>query len=79
LSAIGDVVHTLPSLTALHQHFPEANISWLVEEEAGALLTHHPYLKRVIVLKRKRWLKNLKHVSLWYATAQDVVSFIKSC
>jgi 3-deoxy-D-manno-octulosonic-acid transferase/heptosyltransferase-1 len=77
LSAIGDVVHTLPSLTALHQHFPEANISWLVEEEAGALLTHHPYLKRVIVLKRKRWLKNLKHVSLWYATAQDVVSFIK--
>lgn len=77
LSAIGDVVHTLPALTTLHQRFPEANIAWLVEEEAGALLTHHPYLKRVIVFKRKRWLKNLKHVSRWYATAQDMVSFIK--
>ena len=77
LSAIGDVVHTLPALTALRQRFPEAHISWLVEEEAGALLTHHPYLKRVIVCKRKRWLKNLRHVSLWYATVQDVVSFIK--
>jgi 3-deoxy-D-manno-octulosonic-acid transferase/heptosyltransferase-1 len=77
LSAIGDVVHTLPSLTALHQRFPEANITWLVEEEASTLLTNHPYLKRVIVFKRKRWLKNLKHVSLWYATAHDVVRFIK--
>jgi 3-deoxy-D-manno-octulosonic-acid transferase/heptosyltransferase-1 len=77
LSAIGDVVHTLPSLAALHQRFPEAHISWLVEEEASTLLTHHPYLKRVIVFERKRWLKNLKHVSRWYATVHAVVRFIK--
>jgi len=77
LSAIGDVVHTLPSLTALHQRFPEANITWLVEEDASTLLSHHPSLKRVIVFKRKRWLKNLKHVTLWYATAHEMASFIK--
>lgn len=77
LSAIGDVVHTLPSLAVLHQRLPGADITWLVEEEAGALIAHHPYLAKVIVFKRKRWLRNLRQVSRWYATARDVLSFIR--
>ena len=77
LSAIGDVVHTLPSLTVLHQRFPEAHISWLVEEEASPLITHHPYLERVIVFKRKRWLNDFKHISRWYVTVQALLGFVK--
>jgi heptosyltransferase-1 len=31
LSAIGDVIHTLPALNALRAHYPHAHITWLVE------------------------------------------------
>ena len=65
LSSIGDVVHTLPSLDALNHLYPHANITWLVEEDASTLLEGHPYLSRVIVSQRKRWLAQLKRPSLW--------------
>jgi ADP-heptose:LPS heptosyltransferase len=40
-SAIGDVIHTLPSLWSLRAHFPDAQITWLVEESAADLLYGH--------------------------------------
>ncbi|MHB8092457.1 MAG: lipopolysaccharide heptosyltransferase I [Syntrophales bacterium] len=60
LSAIGDVIHTLPSLAALRRLWPEADITWVVEEAAADLLQDHPALNRVIVSGRKRWLKELR-------------------
>jgi ADP-heptose:LPS heptosyltransferase len=42
LSAIGDVVHALPMLSALHRHGWQAG--WVVEPAARALLEGHPYL-----------------------------------
>ena len=36
LSAIGDVIHTLPSLSALRRLYPDAHITWVVEEAAAA-------------------------------------------
>jgi lipopolysaccharide heptosyltransferase I len=59
-SAIGDVIHTLPSLWSLRAHFPEAHITWLVEESAADLVTGHPALNRVLVAHRKTWLKDLR-------------------
>lgn len=76
LSAIGDVIHTLPALDALHRTFPESSITWLVEEKASAIVTEHPYLKEVIVSKRKRWLNDLKNPSLWYHTLKEIGVFI---
>ena len=60
LSAIGDVVHTLPALNALRDHFPQAHITWLVEAAAAGLVVGHPALDRVLVSKRKTWLAGLK-------------------
>lgn len=60
LSAIGDVVHTLPSLSALRKHYPGAHIDWVVEEAAADLVRGHPYLDRVIVSRRRQWVKQLK-------------------
>ena len=77
LSAIGDVIHTLPALAALHQQFPESNITWVVEEKAYDVIKDHPYLKRVVVSKRKGWLKNVKKPSLWYPTLKEIIKFIK--
>jgi 3-deoxy-D-manno-octulosonic-acid transferase/heptosyltransferase-1 len=60
LSAIGDVIHTLPALNALREHYPHAHITWLVEAGAADLIIGHRALNRVIVSKRKRWIKQLK-------------------
>ncbi len=59
LSAIGDVIHTLPALNAVKRQYPRARITWLVEEAAASLLEGHRSLDRVLVSKRKQWLKGL--------------------
>lgn len=60
LSAIGDVIHTLPSLSALRRCYPDADITWVVEAAAADLLTGNPALNRVIVSGRKRWIRELR-------------------
>jgi len=57
LTAIGDVLHTLPVLCALRNHLPGAEIGWMVEGRAGTLLEGHPALDRLIRVPRK-WLKS---------------------
>ena len=59
-SAIGDVIHTLPALHALRTAYPEARIDWLIEEAASDLIVGHPALHRVLVAKRKSWLRQLR-------------------
>jgi len=60
LSAIGDVIHTLPSLTSLRRLYPRAHITWVVEEAAADLILNHPQLDKVLVSHRKTWMKNFK-------------------
>jgi heptosyltransferase-1 len=38
LSAMGDVIHTLPAAQALREAFPEAMIGWIIEERWAELL-----------------------------------------
>ncbi len=57
LSAIGDVVHGLPVLCALRDHFPEAHLGWVVERRAAAILRGHRALDELIELPRG-WLKS---------------------
>jgi len=52
LSSIGDVVHTLPALAALHRHGWEAG--WLVEPPSRVLLDENPLLARVVVAPSRR-------------------------
>lgn len=60
LSAIGDVIHTLPSLAGLRNLYPDAHITWVIEESSADLIKNHPYLDRVITSQRKRWMKDVK-------------------
>jgi 3-deoxy-D-manno-octulosonic-acid transferase/heptosyltransferase-1 len=60
LSAIGDVLHTLPALTALRRHYPHAQIDWLVEEAAADLVQEHAALNRVLVWRRREFIQLLK-------------------
>ena len=60
LSAIGDVIHTLPALTALRRHYPNAQIDWLVEDAAADLVQGHAALSRAIVWRRREFVKLLR-------------------
>lgn len=60
LSAIGDVIHTLPALTALRRHYPNAQIDWLVEEAAAELVQGHEALDRVLVWRRREFVGLLR-------------------
>lgn len=75
LSAIGDVIHTLPALNAIRKAYPEARITWLVEEAAHDLIKDHPALDRVLVSKRKRWLKKLRSL-LFLSAIKEMYGFI---
>lgn len=54
-SALGDVVHALPVLTALRRRLPEARIGWVVEEGMAPLLAGHPDLDETIVVRLRQW------------------------
>ncbi|MDI9569407.1 MAG: lipopolysaccharide heptosyltransferase II [Pseudomonadota bacterium] len=60
LSAIGDVVHTLPALAALRRLYPRAHITWVIEAAAADLISGHPCLDQVLVSHRKRWQEELR-------------------
>ena len=60
LSALGDVIHVLPALSALRTAFPQAKLGWAVEDRAASLLRGHPQLDRLHVVPRKAWTQALK-------------------
>jgi len=76
LSAIGDVIHTLPALNAVRKHHPDAHITWLVEEDAATLIEGHEAFDRILVSKRKRWIKSLRTASR-LSTIKEIYRFIK--
>ncbi|MFH1758039.1 MAG: glycosyltransferase family 9 protein, partial [Pseudomonadota bacterium] len=78
LSAIGDVVQTIPMVEALKHQYPQAKIDWVVEEDAGDLLTGHPALNRVIVSRRKSWQKRLFRKGETGSTLKEIREFISN-
>lgn len=63
-SRLGDVVFTLPALSALRSRYPHAEIAWIVDERCAEILQDNPYIDNLIVFDRKninfKTLKNLK-------------------
>jgi 3-deoxy-D-manno-octulosonic-acid transferase/heptosyltransferase-1 len=78
LSAIGDVVHTLPSLAALRKLYPKAHITWVIEKASSDIIRDHPCLNRIIISKRKRWIENLKRLHDIKITISEIRSFVKT-
>ena len=59
LSSIGDIVHTLPAVTALAEAFPQAEIDWAIETRYASLLAGNPYVHRVLKLDTLGWRRKL--------------------
>jgi lipopolysaccharide heptosyltransferase I len=55
LSAVGDVVHTIPVLNKLRRRYPAAQLDWLVTPAIADLLRHHPAITSVIEFARHEW------------------------
>jgi heptosyltransferase-1 len=56
-SALGDVIHALPVLTALRRHLPDAKIGWVVEEAMAPVFEGHPDLDELLVVRLRQWRK----------------------
>src|SRR5215211_7030319 len=51
-SALGDIVHALPVLTALRRRFPAAHLTWVVNRGYEPLLRGHPDLDATMPFDR---------------------------
>jgi heptosyltransferase I len=78
LSAIGDVVHTLPLLEVLRKSFPTARIDWLVEEEARPMIEGHKDVDHVIVSCRKSWQKRFFSPGQGLAVLKEIKRFVQT-
>lgn len=56
-SSMGDVLHTLPSLTDAMQAIPGIRFDWVVEEGFAQIPTWHAAVDRVIPVAIRRWRK----------------------
>lgn len=77
LSAIGDVIHTLPSLAELRRLYPDAHITWVVEEAAADLVKDHPLLDAVLISRRKRWIKDFQSGKV-KQSLKEIIAFVKT-
>lgn len=64
-SALGDVVHCLPVLTALRRHLPGARLGWVVEGAMAPLLDGHPDLDELIEVRLRPWRRRPLAVNTW--------------
>ena len=55
LSAIGDVIHALPVSYAIKEQFPEAHLTWVVEQAAHAILVDNPYIDEIILFEKAKF------------------------
>lgn len=77
LSAIGDVVQTLPCLEAVKRTFPGSEIDWVVEEAAAGILEGHPLIDRLLVSRRKAWTRMLCSPSTFTRALRELSAFFR--
>jgi lipopolysaccharide heptosyltransferase I len=82
MSALGDIVHTLPAVAALRQSFPRVQIDWLVDSKWSPILEGNPDVTKIISIDRRNWRNVLATVrrlrSARYAVALDFQSLYRS-
>lgn len=68
-SALGDVVQTLPVLTAMRARWPQARIVWVVNRPFAGILDGHPDLDAVMFFDRR--------TSSWWERAKSLTGFVQ--
>lgn len=65
-TSMGDVIHALPAVQDILQHFPDAEIDWLVEESFADIPRLHPHVHQVFTVAVRRWRKQLFQCNTWH-------------
>jgi len=75
-SSLGDVVHTLPAVSALRAKFPGARITWMVSDEWAPLLEGNPDINDLLVFPRRAFRGPLGPVRFmrWRSTLPSKLS-----
>lgn len=73
-SALGDVVHALPVLTALRRQLPGARIGWVAESGMAPLLAGHPDLDELLVVSLRPWRRR----PLARSTRRELAGFLRA-
>ncbi len=61
-SALGDVIQSLPLLPVLHERFPAARISWVINHELAELIDGHPHLDESLHFHRRGTAREYLHL-----------------
>ncbi len=81
LSAMGDIIHTLPAVALLREAFPHVRLGWLVEERWAELLctlryprsgrrsAERPLVDRIHTVKTSEWRRALLSLNTWHQVA----------
>ncbi len=64
-SSMGDVLHHMPAITDARRHFPEARITWVVDEMYAPLAALHPAVNEIITIAQRRWRKQIFSGGSW--------------
>jgi heptosyltransferase-1 len=78
LSAIGDVVQTLPALEAIKKKYPHSEITWVVENAAADILEGHPLIKLLLVSHRRAWLRMLRNPFTAWRGISNIIRFVRT-
>jgi ADP-heptose:LPS heptosyltransferase len=80
LGALGDVVRTLPAVSALRAAYPRARITWLVEPASASVLAGQPWVDEVLVFPRETLARRARSVRLgdFARTLLDFVRALRS-
>ncbi len=70
-SSLGDIIHALPTLSAIRRRYPKAHIAWLVKNEWAEILEGHPDLNEVLSVDR-RWRSWLSLIARLRQSRYDV-------
>lgn len=77
LSAVGDVINTLPAVSALRASFPGAHLTFVVEDKAADVIVGHPDLDQAVVFPRKRWRAGWKNPRTLVSTGGEVWRYVR--
>jgi len=59
LSAMGDIVHAMPSAMAIRSRFPNCDLRWVVQTEFADLLKNHPAVSGIIEVPKRPSIADL--------------------
>lgn len=76
LGAVGDVVRTLPAVSALRAGWPGAHLAWLVEPASQGAVAGQPWVDEVLVFPRGE-LAALIARGRWIAAARVLAAFLR--